>query len=369
MVNLIRFRALTKKGLFSVCIVLIVLLALFELKVLSSHSWNPHAFILERSKDISFSQGWGIGYDGQFTYTLATNPWGSTENLDQPAYRYQRILFPLLARFLSLNNALAVPWAMVLINLAAAALAGGTLAWLLKQRGASPWLSLTVIFSLGYMLTIRMDLNEPLALGLALLGWMLYEKDKLALAIILFALSGLTKEIGLIFPIALALWEALNKHWKRSLALGVGSVAAYVAWYIILFNWLGASPHQIEQSRLILIPFLGIQYLKEPNSQLIVGLWVLLPALLAGLFAALGLRGEINARSGRDALLVLSHIALIAFLPRLTWEDPIAILRMGLGLHITILVWLAGARPRFLPYAVALWLPSSLVLLFVPNML
>ena len=70
-----------------------------------------------------------------------------------------------------------------------------------------------------------------------------------------------------------------------------------------------------------------------------------------------------------DSLLVLSHVCLIAFLPWPTWEDPIALLRMALGLHITILVWLAGARPRFLPYAVALWLPSSLVLLFVPNMI
>jgi hypothetical protein len=357
-----------KKDILPVCAAALLLLALFEVKVLSSHSWNPRAFILERSKEIPFSQGWGIGYDGQFTYTLATNPWGSVENLDQPAYRYQRIFFPLLARFLGWSNSQAVPWAMLQINLAAAALAGGALAWLLKQRGASPWLSLTVIFSLGYMLTIRMDLNEPLALGLALLGWLLYEKDRLALAIVLFALSGLTKEIGLVFPIALALWEALNKHWKRSVALGVGSVAAYIVWYIILFNWLGFSPHQIEQSRLILIPFLGVQYLKEPNSQLIVGLWVLLPALLAGLLSALDLRGEINNRSGRDAILVLSHIALIAFLPRLTWEDPIAVLRMALGLHITVLVWLAGARPRFLPYAVALWLPSSLVLLFVPNL-
>lgn len=59
---------------------------------------------------------------------------------------------------------------MLLINLAAAVLSARELAWLLRQRGASPWLPLTVIVSLDYPLTIRIDLNEPLALGLVLLS-------------------------------------------------------------------------------------------------------------------------------------------------------------------------------------------------------
>ena len=214
-----------------------------------------------------------------------------------------------------------------------------------------------------------MDLNEPLALGLALLGWVLYEKDELTLAIIMFALSGLTKEIGLLFPVSLALWEALNKNWRRGLALGVGSVAPYIIWYGILFNWFGISQIQVDKSHPVLIPFWGIRYLTDPYSQLVVGLWVLLPALIAGILATRELWLVRNSRSGRDGLLVLSHVCLIGFLPQPTWVDPIAILRMGLGLHITILVWLAGARPRLLPYAVALWLPSTLVLLFVPNMI
>jgi hypothetical protein len=358
-----------KKEFFFICITALLILVFLVVRILSSHEWNPHAFILERPRDIPATQTWGVGYDGRFTYSLATNPWGSVEGLDQPAFRYQRILFPLLARILSMNNPLLVPWNMILINLVATALLCSALAYLLKQRGASSWLSLTVVFSLGYLLTIRMDLNEPLALGLALLGWVLYEKDKLTLAIILFALSGLTKEIGLIFPIALSVWEALNKNWSRSLALGLGSVAPYIIWYGILFNWFGISQVQADQSRPILIPFWGIKYLKNPFSQLVVGLWVLIPALIAGLLSALDLWGAKYSRPGRDALLVLSHVGLIAVLPWPTWEDPIAILRMGIGLQIAILVWLAGARPRLIPYAVALWIPSALLLLFIPNML
>ena len=349
-------------------ILVFIILAIIDLKVLSKNEWNPRTFILETPKDIPATQEWGVGYDGRFTYILAARPWGTVEGLDQPAFRYQRIVFPLLVRILSLNNPTLVPWLMIIINLVATVIVCGTLAWLLKQRGASPWLSLTVIFSLAYLLTIRMDLNEPLALGLGLLGWVLYEKDKLTLAIILFALGGLTKEIGLLFPIALSLWEALNKNWRRSLALGVGSIAPYIIWYGILYNWFGISQVQVDKSQPILIPFWGIRYLGDPYSQLVVGIWVLVPTMVAGILAARDLWKVKKNRSGRDALLVLSHVCLVAFLPGPTWVDPIAILRMGLGLHITILVWLAGARPRLIPYAVALWVPSALLLLFIPNM-
>ena len=355
--------------LLFVCFAAIIVLTVFDGKVLASHNWNPRAFILETPKDIPSNQDWGVGYDGRFSYMIAARPWGSVEGLDQPAFRYQRIIFPLLVRVLSLNNPLLVPWLMLIVNLLASFIVCCALGWLLKRRGASPWLSLTVIFSLTYLLTIRMDLNEPLALGLALLGWVLYEKDKLSLAIVLFALSGLTKEIGLLFPLSLSLWEALQKNWRRSLALGVGSVAPYLIWYGILYNWFGVSQGQVDKSHPVLIPFWGIRYLKDPYSRLIVGIWVLLPAFIASLLAALNLWQSKNNRSGRDALLVLVHVSLIAVLPWPTWVDPIAILRMGLGLHITLLVWLAGARPRLIPYAVALWIPSVLVLFLVPNML
>jgi hypothetical protein len=360
---------LNKTHIFTICATAILLLALFDLKVLSSHNWDPRAFILERSKEIPFSQKWGVGYDGQFTYLLATNPLGSTEGIDEPAYRYQRIIFPIVVRILSLNNPSVIPWMMIIINLAAAALACSALAWLLKQRGASPWLSLTVIFSLGYLLSVRMDLNEPLALALALLGWVLYERDKLALAILLFALSGLTKEVGLIIPIALSIWEGLNRNWKRCFAIGIGSIAPYLIWYGFLVSWFGVSQSQMDMSRPILIPFWGLHYLTDPPSQLIVWIWVMLPAIIGGVFAALDLWRSMTSRIGRDALLVLSQVGLIAILPGLSWADPLAVLRIALGLHITILVWLAGARPRLLPYAVALWIPSVLVLFLVPNML
>ena len=44
------------------------------------------------------------GYDGQFFYYIAVDPAGARPKIDVPAYRYQRILYPLLVRWLSLGQ-------------------------------------------------------------------------------------------------------------------------------------------------------------------------------------------------------------------------------------------------------------------------
>src|SRR4051812_40184986 len=44
------------------------------------------------------------GYDGQFTYYIARDLLDAKPNLDVPAYRFQRILHPLMVRLLSLGQ-------------------------------------------------------------------------------------------------------------------------------------------------------------------------------------------------------------------------------------------------------------------------
>ena len=44
------------------------------------------------------------GYDGQFVYYIARDPSTATQYIDVPAYRFQRILLPMLARFLAFGQ-------------------------------------------------------------------------------------------------------------------------------------------------------------------------------------------------------------------------------------------------------------------------
>lgn len=348
-----------KQNLLSVAVVAMAL-ALLAVQVLASHDWNPRAFVLETPAGVSPERGYGVGYDGRFVYQLAINPWGSTEGLDQPNYRYQRILYPLLVKLLSMGRVAWAPWVMLGVNILSAAAGCGILSCLLQRRGVHPWFSLVFFFSLGYLLSVRLDLLEPLTFALCLGGLLAFDIKRVGRAAGLFALAGLAKEVALIFPIAMILWLVMRKAWRNACLLAL-SLVPYVIWYTILLGWLGTSPEAIEKSRPVLIPFWGFQYLTDPASRLMVALWVLLPAIVFGAWSAIDLGRQAGHATGREAMLVLANVALIATLPAPTWVDPLAILRLGLGLLVAVLLWLALAHRRFLPYAAAWWLPSGLV--------
>ena len=69
------------------------------------------------------------GYDGQFVYYIARDPTSAERFLDVPAYRFQRILLPVMGRVLALGSVDLLPGALLAVNLVA--LAGGT--WALEQ--------------------------------------------------------------------------------------------------------------------------------------------------------------------------------------------------------------------------------------------
>src|SRR5215475_7160687 len=82
------------------------------------------------------------GYDGQFYYRLALDPFTSKPTdfgitLDAPLYRHQRILYPLMAWAMSAGRSDLVPWAMLFINFSALCLLGwlgGVYAQTFKQH-------------------------------------------------------------------------------------------------------------------------------------------------------------------------------------------------------------------------------------------
>src|SRR6476646_4375370 len=66
------------------------------------------------------------GYDGQFFYFMALDPRHSPSYMDEPTYRYSRVVYPFLVRAVTLGRPAAIPWGLLLVNLAA--VAGGTYA-------------------------------------------------------------------------------------------------------------------------------------------------------------------------------------------------------------------------------------------------
>ena len=108
------------------------------------------------------------GYDGTFYYVMARDLLmlgDSYRYLDVPAYRYQRMLYPLLAWLFALGREARTPFALLAVNLAA--ILGGTLAVAAFARGhgRSPWYALFYALLSGLVIALFRDLAGPVALA------------------------------------------------------------------------------------------------------------------------------------------------------------------------------------------------------------
>jgi hypothetical protein len=357
-------RGSTLPTLVSVCI-----LVAFAITVLATHAWDPMAFVLDRPQDVPADQTWGIGYDGQQAYAIAIDPIGAASRLDRPAYRYQRIIYPILARLVGLGNPDLIPWSMLIINLVAGSATVLVLSQLLADRGVSGWWALVPLLSFNYLIGIRMDLNGPLAYALALGGLLAFEREKTALAAVLFALAGLTREVALVFPLALVAWLLLKRRWREALGIALASLIPFGAWSAFVRGWQGASPFATPLARPELVPFGGLLLLEGVEARVLVSLWAVIPAIAAGVAAGLDLLKQKFNLNSSDTIIVLASCAVIAFLPAPTWVDSLAILRLAVGLILALILWLARRRRSLLPFVTGLFLPSILLVFLIPGFL
>ena len=167
----------------------------------------------------------GKGYDGQFYYRFAINPfnWHPTAygiTIDHP-YRYTRIGYSVAAWLLSAGgHASALPFVLVLVNLlcvAGIAWLGGLLA---RESGRHALWGLLLAAYFGLVVSVGRDTSEPLA-DLCLLGGLLsYRHRRFVLAAFLIAYAVFTNEPVLVFPVALALTR-LWQMYRRSARPGL----------------------------------------------------------------------------------------------------------------------------------------------------
>ncbi|MBN2555338.1 MAG: hypothetical protein JXA97_05310 [Anaerolineales bacterium] len=343
----------------------IALLLLLIGLALASHNWDPMAFVLDRPTDVPPDQTWGIGYDGQQAYAIALDPVHPSDALDHKAYRYMRILYPLAASLVAPNPAL-IPWALIVVNLISAGISIWILAYLLERRGAPAWPALVMALSFAYFIGLRLDLNEPLAFCLTLAGLLAWERDRTGAAVLYFGLAVLAKEVVLVFPIALAAAEIRTTRRVRALVLAAAPACIYLLWAGVVNLWIGENPFGTAQSNLNLLPFAGLLELEGFQARFMIVLWVVGPAVVLGLMALRDLATRSGA-GGVEAWMVLANVALIATLPNLTWFDPLAVLRMSVGLILAGVLYLGARWRRGLPFAAAIWGPSILIAFLLPG--
>jgi len=342
---------------------------------LSVQNWDARSFALIGQRFEQRTASGSKGYDGQFAYYIATDPIGAADNMDAAAYRYLRIVYPALGWLLSLGGQAALaPWALIGINVVALGAIAILLGELLARLGASRWYGLGVPLTAGMLFALRADLNEPLALALAL-GAIVALSDTYRqegtgnwlLVTVLLALSALTKETGYIYAGGVVLGLLAARRWRRAIGVGLGTLGPALVWGLLISAWLGQSPFATERTQFEAIPFGGLPYLEPPPAQLILVIWIVIPCLV---LAALLIRDARRGEHGLFALLLSANLLFVMFLPRASYIDAFAVLRLAAGMLAAAFLWLAATgRRRWLPYFAALWLPSGVLLLVLPGVL
>ena len=310
------------------------------------------------------------GYDGQFIYYIARdpNPLEAVPYLDVPAYRYQRILLPLLARALALGNLAAIPWALIIIGLAS--YAGGVWAverllvgWEIPRRYA-------YLYALwaGFLLALIVDLPEPLAYALVAGGFLALQRDRLLLGWVLLGLSLFAKEVTGLFLAAVFLDYLLQRRWKHALGLFVVAglpFALFQLWLWSVFGQPGIGSGGAMATPFELIPFMGLirvgfySPLYLVAMLVVFGPTVVLPAVW-GIWQAV--KSWLGGERNMVVLALLINAVATAAMPFSTFRETGGVLRYACGSVLALLLFSARYRQiRVLNYC-AFWIVLNVFL-------
>jgi hypothetical protein len=296
---------------------------------------------------VGFSMG---GFDGQFYYAIARNPWTwHATVLDVPAYRHVRLLYPALAWMLSGGGeAQRLFWALPLVNLAA--IAG--LAWLgvrlARHYGVNVWWGFALPLAVNDGMPLLRDLTDPLAtftvcglLASWLLGGRWYQLALWAAAA-LFSREQNVAVVGVV--LAAAAWTG---RW-RTVAGFAAVLALWGGWIVLLHAGYGEWPVLPRSDYFFGVPFKGMWFrwtnLGFSGSRISAALHfgrMLLLTIHCGLALYLAARTPDRV----VALVALGGVALAVLTGMSSYEDAWSYTRVFVW--IPLAVWLIGVRLRW----------------------
>lgn len=321
-----------------------------------------------------FSQGdpaGSRGYDGQFIYYIARDltPASVAPLLDVPAYRYQRILLPLLARLLAFGNEAALPWTLAFLGVLSQFAGTWAVSRILETWGVNRWLALVYGLWVGYLLAVRLDLPEPLAYGLVAAAFLARLRRKERLSWLFYALALFAREVALVFVVAQWLAYAARRRWAELAGLTGVAILPYVLFQLWLWRAFGAfglGSGGDMATPFEWIPFMGLvrifQYSPSYFLAMLVvfGPFIIIPSLWAAYKTLIQIKsGEINV-----VVLALGlHALMIMALPFSTYREPGGLLRIACGFVLAFLLFAARYKEmRVLRYT-WLWLVLGVFLL------
>ncbi len=199
----------------------------------------------------------GLGLDGQQYYAMARAGLhldAASSSLDRPIYRWQRPLFPWLARVLhpGAGGGAGLVAAFFVIGVAALFLGGVAAGWFATALGGRPWPAALVPLLPGAWMSLRVTMADALGMSLVLVALALSLRRRPALAVVVGSLAVLTRETAVVVLVG---WAVAHRSKATALLAAVPAAVA-AAWALWLRLALPAGPP--EKVDELGIPFAGL---------------------------------------------------------------------------------------------------------------
>lgn len=200
---------------------------------------NENPFLRQRKDILQNLEISADGYDGQFMYNLAFDPFISafkdrpklyTKIADDPPYRYFRIGFPLLIKLFSGDRPELYPTTMIYLILCSHLLGVFFLMKIFQHYGKDPLWGLAYLLVPGFLVSMKFALPESISAAFLLGGFWLFLKEKHVPAAILLAVSMMIRETAIPLILCLVLFEFWKKKSYRNAAILACSVLPYFVW-------------------------------------------------------------------------------------------------------------------------------------------
>lgn len=311
-----------------------------------------------------------VGYDGQFVYYIARelHPDQSLPFLDIPAYRYQRILLPLLARFVSFGNLSSLPWNLIVIGMLAHTVGVWIVSELLVDWGVSRWFALVYGLWIGAIFAVLTDLPEPLAYALVLGAVLAFEKKHPIIGWILLGLAVFAKEVTLIVAAAILFSTGYARRWKDFLTgfgLSIFPFVLFQVWLFFTFGNFGIGSGGANATPFEIIPFMGLWRILfiHPLYFTVVAAIFIPSVVIPSLWSIWSTARQLQLGEKHVVVFVLLFSAIIIpFTPFSTFEDILAMTRFMVGLVMAVVLFAARFRAHKARKYALLWIPLILLI-------
>lgn len=298
------------------------------------------------------------GYDGQFYYQIARNPLGAVPYMDNAPYRYEHLLYSLLAWLLSFGQPSLVPYTLLFINFISIVGSVEIVARLLGKHDFSPWFSLALGLYYGMAVGLTFDTTEPFTCLLLVLGAWSLERKHLALGALWLGLATLSRETAVLFPLGLALASLWYHRWRAALlfiGLGVLPLALFLGALTLIFGHTGVTFSPPFEH----VPFAGIFYFKNtPHKFWLLVLMMLLPTLVGLGFLAWDL---VHRRVNEMTPVWAANLALLVFLSHSSCAELISCGRVSITVVLAGLLYALQARRKTLLWAYQIYILTFIV--------